>query len=145
MARNSFTVTVDDTTALTASLVAFPDSLKPYVSAAALITAKNIRTEAVARLKRQLVSSVGKGFGGHGTGETEEGILVNPIKSGWGWIVDAGNMTQPMLDLWLERGTVIMAARPFFFDSGRLEEAAHAQRINDGIQQAIADRGLGDA
>jgi hypothetical protein len=144
MSRNSFTVTVDDTTALTASLVGLPDALKPYVSAAALITATNIRTEAIARLKRQLVAGVGKGFGGHPTGETEEGILVNPIKSGWGWIVDAGNATQPLLDLWLERGTVHMAARPFFYDSGRLEEAAHAERINAGIKQAIADKGLGD-
>jgi hypothetical protein len=124
--------------------VAFPDSLKPYVSAAAFITATNIRAEAVARLKRQLVAGVGKGFGGHGTGETEEGILVNPLGSGWGWIVDAGNLTTPMLDLWLERGTKHMAARPFFFDSGRLEEQAHADRINAGITQAIADQGLGD-
>lgn len=145
MPRNSFTVTVDDDTALTASLVALPEALKPYVSAAAFITATNIRAEAMARLERQLGAGTGKGFGRPGPYETVEGILVNPIASGWGWIVDAGNMTQPLLDLWLERGTLHMSARAFFYDSALLEQQAHADRINDGIRQAIADRGLGDA
>lgn len=144
MPRNSFTVTVDDTTALTASLVALPESLKPYVSAAAFITASKIREDAVARLKRQLVPGVGKGFGGHPSGETADGILVNPIRSGWGWIVDAGNMTTPLLDLWLERGTKNMPARTFFYSSAVLEQQAHAERIAAGVAQALADRGLGD-
>lgn len=145
MPRNSFTVTVDDYTALTASLVGLPDSLKPYVSAAAFITATNIRAEAMARLERELGPGTGKGFGRPGPYETVEGILVNPIASGWGWIVDAGNMTQPMLDRWLELGTKNMAPRAFFFASALLEQQAHADRINDGIRQAIADKGLGDA
>ncbi len=142
MPRNSFTVTVDDYTATTASLVSLPESLKPGVSAAAFITATDIRTEAIARLKRQLVAGVGKGFGGHPTGETEEGILVNPLRNGWGWIVDAGNMTTPLLDLYLERGTVNMAARPFFYDVAQLVAQAHTDRIGAAIQ-AVTEKGLG--
>ena len=140
MPRNSFTMTVDDTTALEASLVALPDSLKPYIKAAAFTTATRIRADAQARLQRQLLA-----LPRNQPSETVEGILVNPDRSGWGYVVDAGNLTTPMLDRWLERGTKSMHARPFFFDSARLEEQAHAERVGAAIQQCIADNGLGDA
>jgi hypothetical protein len=143
MPRNSFTVTVDDMTALTASLVSLPESLKPGVSAAAFISATNIRADAIARLERQLVPGVGKGFGGHPTGETASGILVNPLRNGWGWIVDAGNVTTPLLDRWLEKGTENMPARTFFYAGAQLEQQAHADRIAAAIQ-AVTAQGLGD-
>lgn len=136
MPRNSFTMTVDDTTALEASLVALPEALKPYIKAAAGISAANIREEAQTRLLRQL--------SGHSTGETVQGILVNPDRSGWGWVVDAGNLTTPMLDHWLELGTKFMHARPFFADAARLEEQAHRERVGAAIQQCLVDHGLGD-
>jgi hypothetical protein len=146
MPKNSFVVSVDDTTALTATLVALPESLKPYINAAAFISANHIREDAAARLQRQLLP-----LQRNNPSETVEGILVNPDRSGWGWMVDAGNLSQPMLDRWLELGTLErgqgsgMAPRPFFFDSARLEEQAHLARVNGAIQQAIADKGLGDA
>lgn len=139
MARNSFTVTVDDTTALTAMLVGLPESLKPYVQAAAYISATHIREEAMARLQRQLLD-----LPRNTPSETVEGILVNADYTGWGWVVDAGNASQPMLDAWLEHGTKHMLARPFFYSSAQLEQQAHADRIGAAIQQALVDKGLGD-
>ena len=136
MPRNSFVVSVEGLAELNATLTALPDSLKPYIKEAAGITAAKIRDDAQERLLRQL--------SGTSTGETVRGILVNPDRSGWGWVVDAGNLTTPMLDRWLERGTRNMAPRAFFYSSALLEEQAHRERVSEAIRRAIHDKGLGE-
>ncbi len=117
--------------------------IRQFVQVAAEVSASHIRDEAIQRLQRQLVAGVGKGFGGHATGETVEGIVIKKLRSGWGYIVDAGNATQPLLDLWLEKGTTNMPARPFFYDSARLEQQAHQDRVGNAIGAALSEYGLG--
>ncbi len=134
MARISFTIDVD-TAALTEALLTLPQALKPFVKAAARISADNIAREAATRLQRQL--------SGTSSGRTVAGIVVKSDRTGWGWIVDAGNLTTPMLDRWLENSTKTMAARPFFWASAKLEEAAHASRIQGAVAAGLSEHGLG--
>lgn len=119
--------------------------IRTFVQPACAVSAAHIRDEAIARLERQLVAGVGKGFGGHPTGTTAAGIVIFKLRSGWGYVVDAGNADQPALDLWLEKGTREMPARSFFYESARLEEAAHAARIGTAIGDALSEYGLGGA
>lgn len=110
--------------------------IKGFMKAASRVSADHIAVEAAARLERQL--------SGTSTGETVAGIVVKSDRTGWGWVVDAGNVSQPMLDRWLENGTKHMHARPFFWDAARLEEQAHLGRIQAATQAAISEFGLGD-
>lgn len=140
---NSVTVEVNGGDALKERFETLPAALKPFIKTAAKFSADHIRDEAKARLLRQL--------SGASSGRTVAGIVVRADRSGWGWIVDAGNVVQPMLDRWLEFGTETklgtekMRARPFFFDSARLEEAAHLSRIRGAVAAGISEHGLGDA
>ncbi len=118
--------------------------IRTFVQPACEVSASHIRDEAIARLERQLVAGVGKGFGGHPTGTTAAGIVIKKLRSGWGYLVDAANADQPALDLWLERGTKQMPARPFFFDSARLEQQAHQDRIGTAIQDALSEYGFAE-
>lgn len=132
---NSFTIEIDGA-AMREALEG--ESLKAqigvFVKAAARISADHIAAEAAARLQRQL--------SGTSSGRTLAGIRVKSAGA-WGWTVDAGNVAQPMLDRWLEFGTKHMRARPFFFDSARLEEQAHRERVSNAIQAALSEHGLG--
>lgn len=134
---NSITVTLDDPSNVKEKLdgVTLANALKPFIRTASKISADHVCAEAKARLLRQL--------SGTSTGETVAGIVVKGDRTGWGWIVDAGNLTTPMLDRWLERGTVKMHARPFFWESAKLEESAHLSRIKGAMSAAIGEYGLG--
>ena len=111
--------------------------IKTFVKAAARISADHIQVDAAARLERQL--------SGTSSGRTVAGIKVLSDRTGWGWVVDAGNLSQPMLDHWLENGTKHMHARPFFDASAQLEQAAHAERVRAAIQAALSEYGLGES
>lgn len=134
---NSFTIDVDGTAMRDAlegeSLRAV---IKGFIKVASHTSADNIAREAKARLQRQL--------SGTSSGQTVAGIVVKSDRSGWGWIVDAGNTRMPMLDRWLESGTKKMAARPFFWESARIEQQAHVDRVRAAIQAALSEYGLGD-
>jgi hypothetical protein len=110
--------------------------IKGFIKVASRVSADNIARDAKARLQRQL--------SGTSSGETVAGITVKSDRTGWGWIVDAGNVSTPMLDRWLENGTKHMKARPFFYSSAQLEEQAHFGRIQGAVQAAISQYGLGD-
>jgi hypothetical protein len=47
------------------------------------------------------------------------------------------------LDIWLEFGTRHMEARPFLHASAQLEEGPHERRIQQAINDAIQEVGLG--
>lgn len=140
---NSFTIDIDGAAMREAlegeSLRAV---IKSFIKAASRVSADHIRDEAIARLLRQL--------SGTSTGVTVAGIVVKSDRTGWGWNVDAGNLTQPMLDRWLESGTKNqsgakrMGARPFFYESATLEEQAHYGRIQAAIQAALSQYGLAE-
>lgn len=132
--RNSFTIDVD-ATALKATLLRLDQIVKPFIKVASKISADHICADAKARLLRQL--------SGTSTGQTVAGIVVKSDRTGWGWIVDAGNVSTPMLDHWLESGTERMAARPFFYASAKVEEQAHGERIRAAIHAALSEQGLG--
>ena len=136
MPENSFTIDIDGTRMREAlegeSLKA---EIAVFVKAAARISADNIAKDAAARLQRQL--------SGTSSGRTVAGIKVKSAGA-WGWKVDAGNVAQPMLDRWLEFSTKHMKARAFFFDSAKLEKAAHTARVRSAIQAALSVHGLGD-
>jgi hypothetical protein len=116
--------------------VTLTNALKPFIKTASRITADAVATEAAARLARQL--------SGTSTGVTLANIKVRSDRTGWGWVVDAGNPVTPMLDRWLEHGTVKMRARPFFYDSAKLEENAHRDRIRAAVHAALSEYGLGE-
>lgn len=118
------------------SLQTLPQALKPFVKVAARISADHIRDEQRARLQRQL--------SGTSTGATVAGITVKGDRTGWGWIVVAGNNTTPMLDRWLESGTQHMRARPFFWASAALEHEAHRGRVMAAIVAGASEHGLGE-
>lgn len=134
---NSFTVDIDGAAMREAlegeSLKAV---IKTFIKVASRTSADNIAREAAARLQRQL--------SGTSSGRTVAGIEVISDRTGWGWVVDAGNVAQPMLDRWLENSTKNMRARPFFYDSARLEAGAHTERIRTAIQAALSEYGLGE-
>src|SRR5882757_6274960 len=122
MAANSVTVAVDpNTLAERLDGVTLTNALKPFIKTASRITADDVCQDAKDRLERQL--------SGTSTGETVAEIKVLSDRTGWGWIVDAGNLTTPMLDRWLENGTRKMRPRPFFYSSAQLAESAHRDRI----------------
>lgn len=135
---NSFTIDLDGTKMREAlegdSLKAV---IKSFIKAASRVSADHVAREATARLERQL--------SGTSSGKTVAGIVVKSDRTGWGWVVAAGNPTTPMLDHWLESGTQHMRPRPFFYASAALEHAAHRARIQAAIQAAIGQYGLGDS
>jgi hypothetical protein len=116
--------------------VTLTNVLKPFVKGASRISADHVRDDAKERLERQL--------SGTSTGVTVANITVRSDRTGWGWLVDAGNPVTPMLDRWLEHGTKKMHARPFFYESAKLEEAAHRDRIRGAVQAALSQYGLGE-
>ena len=134
---SDFTITIDGTQMREAlegdSLKAV---IKGFVRGASKVSADHIAGEAKARLERQL--------SGASTGATVKGIVVKPDRSGWGYLVDAGNVAQPMLDRWLEKGTKTMRARPFFWESATLERSAHVGRVQTAIQAALSQYGLAE-
>lgn len=116
--------------------------IRQFVRGASKISADHIRNEAKARLRRQLI---------HPTGVTEASIVVKSDKSGWGWVVTTERDPFAALPRWIEFGTKqgkpgshASAPRPFFFDSARLEERAHRERVSAAIGSALGEYGLGE-
>jgi len=136
MAQNTFTIEIDATRMREAlEGESLKQVIKGFVKTAAKVSADHVCAEAKARLLRQLSAT--------STGATVAGIVVKSDRTGWGWIVDAGNLHTPMLDRWLESGTKHMHARPFFWASAKLEEPAHLGRIQAAVQAALSEYGLG--
>ncbi len=93
-------------------------------------TAKKIAAEATARVKRR-------------TGVTATGIAWDMSYDGKGYVVTAytkGHQPDPV-DIYLEKGTSRMYARPFFFASALLEEGPHMRRLQDRIEEVLRDLG----
>jgi hypothetical protein len=93
-------------------------------------------TKARGRLKRQL--------GPDATGATEAGIVVEEMPSGRGYVVVSRRAEDPMVPIYLEKGTRRQKPRTFLDTSARLEEAPHERRIEDATNDAIAGAGLGE-
>lgn len=113
-------------------LIAILDQLGPaalkHTKPAAKVTADNVKREAIARHKRQLL--------GPSTGQTAAGITVQEDYNREGYVVLSSRQQMYNLPLWLEFGTKYMRPRPYFFSSARLEEGAYDRRMRDAIQAA---------
>lgn len=133
-----------DVDGVIAALNGLGDAAKPYINTAAQETGESIVREARARLKRQV--------GPQATGKTEQSIVTRPAYDGNGFIVIVEREPFPELPLWLEKGTkpgkrpnrARTHARPFFYVSAELEEGPHFRRIEGALQDAIAEKGLGE-
>ena len=109
-------------------------ALKPFIKAAAKISADHIASEARARLDRQL--------SGTSTGATVGGIRVKSV--GIGWVVLSENARVPMLPRWLEGAFKDVARhKPFLMASATLEQAVHTERISAAIAAGLSEYGLG--
>ncbi len=124
------TITVDKA-ALLAAMEAIPAAVERHLKLAALVTADRIAGEARGRVRRR-------------TGKTAAGIIVEETHKGDGFVVLSTNQRMPGLPQWIEFGTKYMSASPYLFASARLEEAAHDRRSYQAVQDAIAEKGLGD-
>ena len=129
MADRFFSVDVD-TAPLIAALNAIPDAIRAHLNANAKVTADNIQREAQARIRRA-------------TGATGDAITVEETRNGDGYVVFVGN-NRTHIGRFLEFGTRYMAAQPYLFVSARLEEGSHDRRAREAVQDAIAEKGLGD-
>lgn len=120
-----------DTSALFAALDRLGSVAEKHVKAAAKVTAERIEREAERRIARR-------------TGETAKHVRVEETHDGLGYIVLSNNPgDRNHVDRYLEFGTAQMPARPFFFISAALEEGAHLRRVEQAVQAAIDESGLG--
>src|SRR5689334_1405380 len=117
-----------DTSGIERLLGAAPEAVERVVLRESEPTAHRIATEAQRRVRVA-------------TGETREGIGVEPLDKGVGFAVVSRNRRMPNLPLWLDEGTAHRDDFPFFDVSVRLEEGPYLRRIEDGI--ADEWRGLG--
>jgi len=121
-----------DTTALLAALDAIPDAVLAHLKPESKITADNVAAEAARRVQRR-------------TGKTGDAITVEETHNGDGYVVFVGN-GRGHVGRYLEFGTRGHAhAHPFLFVSARLEEGPNLRRARLAIQDAIDEKGLGDA
>ena len=68
-------------------------------------------------------------------------ITVQPMRNQTGWVVIVADPAAPFLPIQLEYGTRYMTKRDFFFVPARLERGRHTRRMNEALQQAIAQVG----
>lgn len=127
---NQLTLDVDDT-ALLAALDTMPDACAAHLKPESKVTADNIAAEAAQRIQRR-------------TGATGDQIVVEETHNGDGYVVLVRGNRQHIARF-LEWGTVHQRAYPFLFASARLEEGPNLQRARLAIQDAIDEKGLGDA
>lgn len=132
---DDITITVEGLKETQAAFLSLAQALKPFVKGAARISADNVAREARARLERQL--------SGTSTGKTVASITVQSDRTGWGWVVVAGDPSQKRVAFWLERGTQRMSARSFFDSSAQLEAHAHEGRIQAAVVAGISTHGFG--
>jgi hypothetical protein len=150
---DGFTAKVESASLL-AAFDRLPDTILKYTKPASKVSADSLQREMRRRVKRR-------------SGSTAEGIEVTELKDGSGYLVQATNkrlrtnvspavasavaegrmpamqMSAKNVPLYLEAGTRNMAARPFFYDSIRLEYPAHERRIDDAVARGAAEEGLG--
>ena len=124
-----------DTAGVIAAFDRFGAVLEPYLKEAAKDTATAIQREAQARLQRQL--------GPGATGKTVANIQIQEARVGVGYVVLSTREPMPNVPIWLERGTSRQRPRPYFNSAALLEEGAHRRRIEQAVQQALNDTGLG--
>jgi len=120
-----------DTTALLAALDAMPEAVLAHLKPESKVTADNIAAEAARRVRRR-------------TGKTGDAITVEETRNGDGYVVFVGQ-GRGHIGRYLEFGTKKMPAKPFLFASARLEEGPNLRRARLAIQDAIDEKGLGDA
>lgn len=121
-------------TVQSAELIAMLERLGPSADFVAkevgLDTAKRIVAEAKTRVARA-------------TGKTASGIHWELTRDGKGYIVlayTAGAQPDP-IDIYVERGSRYMYARPFFFASAELEAPGHLRRLEERMASFLANVG----
>lgn len=124
-----------DASELLRALERIPASVQVYTKRAAEVTANRIVSDARTRLAGQLSKDA--------TGKTVAGITMDELPDGTGYIVTSERQPMPSVPLWLDKGTVHMAARPFFDVSAQIETGPNERRMVDAVQQAIDAEGLG--
>ena len=118
-----FTADVDATQAI-AMLDRLAQSADFVTLTSARETAKNIVSEAQARVRRR-------------TGVTQSEIHFDLTYDGKGYVVLGfrKNVGDFPIDKYLEYGTDYMSRKPFFFSSAQLEEGPHLRRTIDAVQE----------
>ena len=122
------------------ALSTFGDAAQPYVDAASDETADAIVTEAQARFSRSVTSR---------SGQTFAGIRKQRAPDGRGILVVSERDKFPNLPLWIEFGTKgpglhLLPAWYYFYPAALLEEVPHLRRIEEALQDAADDHGLGE-
>ncbi len=128
------TLTIDvDTRALFDALDALGDAAEELVHEAARATAHRVAESARGRVRRA-------------TGQMAAAITVDEApKPLGGFRVYVGSMQGRADNMaqWHEFGTRYMSAQPFMFNSARLEEGAHVQRVREALARAGREQGFG--
>lgn len=161
MAKDNLFSVSADTSRVRMMMQRAPDVIRPLTTKASHVSAVNILREQRATIARR-------------TGQTADGLNIQLNRSGDGYVVLSSDSVAPQesarresvatnartrrrakakfhqgkhVALYLEEGTDgphAMAARPFFFRAGKLEERAHRDRIAAAIQAGLKTQGLGD-
>lgn len=120
-----------DAEAVLAALVRVGDAAAAHVKAAAKVTADAIDRGATARARRR-------------TGKTAEGIHVEETHDGEGYVVMPTFDSRGPIPIWLEFGTKHAAAYPSMYPAAELERGPHLRRMEEAVQAAVDESGLGD-
>lgn len=147
-------LTIDaDLSTLERAFASLPTVLQARVNEACQATAEAVVVEAKARLARQVkgTSVATKQRADLGQNLTVEGIHAQPAYNGNGWVVLSDREPFGNVPLWLERGTRVgerhnSARTPpesYFYPSIQLEAGSHEARIEEAMQHAAAQTGLG--
>ena len=141
-----------DLAPLVKQLEGFADIAERHLDAAAQVTATRVAETARLRVARATGDTmrsirVERAYSGHGyvvlagTGRADAGqVIVTP--SGGHRVAPAHHRGRHVAR-YLERGTKHMDARPFMDPAARLEEGAHQRRVQQALDQAITELGLG--
>jgi hypothetical protein len=144
-----------DATAVEAALMtAMPTSFQRLANEACRQTAEAVVREARSRLERQLkgTSVATKTRPDKGQGLTLAGIHSQPAFDGDGYVVLSDREPFPNVPLYLEKGTHVgkrhnyarTDPESFFYPSIDLEVGNHERRIEQAMQDAAGESGLGD-
>lgn len=136
MADQMLTIDVDAASLLRALNTLGPEAAK-HLKAAAKETAEAIATEARSRARRF-----------RKTGYTEEGISVEELHSGDGYVVWPWKRGRPIhqnakgqpaknVPIWLEFGTKYASKQPYFFVAAEMEKGPHMRRVAIALTDAI--------
>lgn len=121
------------------------DVAQPFVNEGSGESADAIAREARARLERQTGHAEARpGRPDLGKGLSAAGLSARPAYDGNGYVVVDEREPFPSVPFWVEKGTVHMPARPFFYVSADLEAGPHLRRMQDALRRAIEASGLGE-